>query len=291
MRHAVLGAGGVGGLIGAALARQGEDVTLLMRPESLQSYPGRLDVSSVVLGDFVVDVPAAAELDREVDVVWVTTKATQLASALPLIPPARVAGATIVPLLNGVDHVALLRSMYARLVAGAVRVESERVGVGHIVSSSPFIRLDLVGDGPLVSLMRAAGLDCRARDDELTMLWEKMAFLAPVALATTALDGPLGNVRSDSSFLRCQEETVAVAAAEGAKVDVTSVRAVLASVPDSMRSSMQRDVDLGQPPELDAIAGPILRGGSVHGIETPATERLVDLVAARSEGRTYGVPS
>jgi 2-dehydropantoate 2-reductase len=282
MRHAVLGVGGVGGLIGGALARHGEDVVLLMRAETFQSYPGHLDVESVVLGDFVVDVAAAAGLDRDVDVVWVATKATQLASALSLIPSAQVAGATVVPLLNGVDHVALLRSMYARVAPGAIRVESERLSPGHIRQSSPFIRLDLVDEGPLLELMRATGFDCRASADELSLLWQKMVFLAPVALATTAQDGPLGTVRHDPRFLRCQEETLAVAAAEGATVDVAALHALLESAPDSMRSSMQRDVDHGHPPELDAIAGPIVRGGRKHGIDTAATARLVELVAARA---------
>ena len=58
MRHAILGAGGVGGFVGGALARGGADVLLLLRPESLARYPGRLRVESVVLGDFEVDVSA-----------------------------------------------------------------------------------------------------------------------------------------------------------------------------------------------------------------------------------------
>ena len=60
MRHAVLGAGGVGGLLAAALARAGGDVVLLMRRESLSRSPGRLHVASVVLGDFEVGVSASS---------------------------------------------------------------------------------------------------------------------------------------------------------------------------------------------------------------------------------------
>jgi ketopantoate reductase len=47
------------------------------------------------------------------------------------------------------------------------------------------------------------------------------------------------------------------------------------------RSSMQKDVDHHNPPELDAIAGPILRGGQKHGINVPATKQLVTLVEQR----------
>jgi 2-dehydropantoate 2-reductase len=45
---------------------------------------------------------------------------------------------------------------------------------------------------------------------------------------------------------------------------------------------MQKDVDKHNPPELDAIAGPILRGARRHGIEIPATKKLVAGVERRS---------
>jgi 2-dehydropantoate 2-reductase len=69
MRHAILGAGGIGGLLAAALARSGADAVLLLRPEALSRYTGRLAVESAVLGDFEVEVPALPLLDRPVDVV------------------------------------------------------------------------------------------------------------------------------------------------------------------------------------------------------------------------------
>jgi 2-dehydropantoate 2-reductase len=81
MRHAVLGAGRIGALVGAALARAGADVVLLMRAETLAHYGGRLAVESAMLGDFEVAVPAAPRLDHEVDVLWVAAKAIHLAPA------------------------------------------------------------------------------------------------------------------------------------------------------------------------------------------------------------------
>src|SRR5947207_10618129 len=98
MRHAVLGAGGIGGLVGAALARSGADVVLLLRTDSLAAYRGGLRVESAVLGDFEVDVPAVDRLRHEVDVLWVATKATNVKSALALAPPEVVAGAAVIAL-------------------------------------------------------------------------------------------------------------------------------------------------------------------------------------------------
>jgi ketopantoate reductase len=42
---------------------------------------------------------------------------------------------------------------------------------------------------------------------------------------------------------------------------------------------MQKDVAAGRPPEIDAIAGPILRGGEEHGIDVPATRVFVERIA------------
>ena len=75
-------------------------------------------------------------------------------------------------------------------------------------------------------------------------------------------------------------ETCAVALAEGAHVDPEKVLAAVLKMPAEMRSSMQKDVEQGNAPELDAIAGPILRGAQRHGIGVPATGELAARVEA-----------
>lgn len=282
MRHAVLGTGGIGGLIAAALARAEREVVLLMRLETLTRYDGRLHIDSTVLGNFDVEVPATTNLEREIDALWVAVKAMQLQAAVRLAPPERVGSAIVIPLLNGVDHLAFLRTRYANVVAGAIRVESERVPPWTIRQASPFLRIELAGTEPLADELRAAGIETRVRDDERTLLWEKLSFLAPLALATTALEAALGGIRNDERYRRCQQEALAVARAEGARIDADALHALAAAAPDGMQSSMQKDVAAGRTPELDAIAGPILRGGERHAIPVPATTELVRLVEART---------
>jgi 2-dehydropantoate 2-reductase len=281
MRHAVLGGGGIGGLLAGALARSGTEVVLLLRPETLARYPGRLTVESAVLGNFEVEVPAVPLLDRPVDVVWIATKATQLEAALALAPVDQVGAAVVIPLLNGVDHVGLLRAHYRHVTAGAVRVESERISPTLIRQSSPFLRFELAGAQTAQDELRQAGIECHARDDELSLLWDKLAFLAPVALTTSALDAPLGTAREDPRLAGCREEALEVARAEGAHVDGDAVRKLHEGAPAPMRSSMQKDLEAGREPELDAIAGPILRGGRQHGLPTESTQQLADQVRAR----------
>jgi 2-dehydropantoate 2-reductase len=289
VRHAILGVGGVGGLVGAALARAHADVVLLLRPGTPARHPGRLRVESATLGDFEVDVATASALDRDVDVLWVTPKATQLDAALELAPPALVGDAVVVPLPNGVDHVALLRARYEHVLAAAIYVESERLEPGFVRQLSPFARI-VIALGPrqdeIADEVRTAGFDVSLASDAITPLWEKLALLAPLALTTTAFGVPVGVAQAKPAWsarlVSCHDEAAAVALAEGAKLDAPRLRGVLLGFSGGeMRTSMQKDFDAGRPLELDAIAGPVVRGGRRHRIATPATEELVKLIETR----------
>jgi 2-dehydropantoate 2-reductase len=78
----------------------------------------------------------------------------------------------------------------------------------------------------------------------------------------------------------CVNEACAVGLAEGAKVSPEPILAAFEGLPDGFRSSMQKDVAAGRPPEVEAIAGPILRGGSEYGIDVSTTRALVERIIA-----------
>ena len=291
MRHAILGAGGVGGLIGAALAHQGDQFTLLLRPETLGQHPSYLRLEGP-FGNFQAPVRTDAKLREPVDVLWVTVKAYQLVAALQAVPRNGPRIETVVPLLNGIDHVPLLRRSFNHqcVVPGTIAVESERVAPGHIIQRSPFVRLALSATGErqmegIARRLRHAGFSCEFQTDEKKMLWSKLAFLAPFALATAAGNKSKQEIFADPVWRARLELTVreacAVATAEGASVDQLKIQAMIEGLPATMRSSMQKDVSAGRIPEVDAIGGPIVRAGRIHGIDVPATHELI----ARIEDR------
>lgn len=276
--------------MGACLARGGDAVTLVVRPESLATYPDQLQLESP-FGNFTVAVSRAAEVPA-CDVLWLTTKATELETALKSLRKPESVGA-IVPLLNGVDHIALLNSKYGtdKVIPATIAVESERVAPGHIVHRSPFARMGFSWRGHALlaepaERLQQMGFECRFVDDETTLMWTKLIFLAAFALTTTASDKTTGEILADPEWrqlgLACMREASAVAVAEGAKIDVDALIAGVMKMPGNMRSSMQKDVEQGKTPELDAIAGPILRGARRHGIEVPAVEQLVAAVERKA---------
>ncbi|MGH3079935.1 MAG: ketopantoate reductase family protein [Gaiellaceae bacterium] len=287
MRHAILGAGGVGAFLGAALARAGRDVLLLMREESLARYGGVVHVESAVLGDFDAELAAAPTLNEPVDVVWVTTKATQLADALERVPTA--GDSVVVPLLNGLEHLNLLRRRYGAgaVLAATIAIESERVEPGHVRQLSSFANV-VLSPAPNADDLREelveAGFNASIGDDETAILWRKLAILAPIALTTTLRGSSLDSVVADPAWreqLReCVREVAAAARGDGVALDADAIIEVIENVPPGLRSSMQKDREAGRPTEIDAIGGSVLRAAARHGVDAPTTQELVEGIRA-----------
>jgi 2-dehydropantoate 2-reductase len=271
VKLAVLGPGGVGGLLAAVLPQ-----ALVVSREPL----AEIRLSSRVLGERTTSVRSTPALAESVDVLFVATKATGLADAVERI---QAEPNVVVPLLNGIEHLAFLRGRFRDVVAATIRVESTRVAPGVIEQTSPFLRIELSAHPEIAGLLNENGIPAQVIENEAQVMWSKLVRLNAIALTTTAFRAPIGAVRETRGdlLLRVIEETAAVAAAEGAAVDVEAVNTELQAAHKELLSSMARDVMAGRPPELDAIGGAVLRAGARHGIETPTVQRLVDRI--RSE--------
>jgi 2-dehydropantoate 2-reductase len=287
---AVLGPGGVGGLIAGALGRAGDDVTVVAREPTAQVIArDGLEIQSVVLGRFSTRPAVVSHLEHPVDALVVATKATGLVDALDRI---RVEPALVVPLLNGLDHLALLRERFgSRAVAGSIRVESHSPQAGHVVHTSPFLEVSVASAVPehqealdtLAGRLNAAGVPTQVLDSEAQVMWRKLVRLCALALTTTAFDQPLGDVRSDpehrAALEGCLTEAAAVARAEGVAADPAALLDQLDGDHPELDSSMHRDVTAGRKPELDAIAGAVLRAGARHDLACPTIAELAARVA------------
>ena len=294
MRHAILGAGGIGGLVGVALAKAGESVTLILRPEAIAGYPAELSLESPQ-GSFGVAVDRATSVSEAYDVLWVTVKETQLEAALRNVTVAPEQLGAVVPLLNGIDHVARLRARFGhdRVVPASIAVEAERVAPGKIVYRGPALRIAFasMGEARLATTaaeLKAFGFNVQFVPDEMRVLWTKLSFLAPFALTTTAAGLPIGGIVSDAAWRKRLEgvvrEVAAVGTASGTPLDPAAILPFYDKAPAGGRSSMQKDLAAGNPPELDGIAGPILRRAEQYGIDVPVTRELVAMIRGKSAG-------
>ena len=303
MKIAVLGPGGVGGLIAGLLERVGTPVVVVAREKTAETISARgLRIDSVGFGEFVSHPRALARLEEPVDVLIVATKASGLRAALERVggPPADQPK-LVLPLLNGLDHLPILRERFgeAPVLAGTIRVEADRPEPGVVVHTSPFLLVEMASHDPaaregmeaLARQLKDAGVSARVGASEAQVMWSKLVRLNALACTTSAYDKLLGEIRSTpelrAALVGTIDEGCAVGQAEGATdVDLAKALGELEQAHDTLGSSMQRDIAAGREPELDAIPGSVLRAAARHGIECPTIERLVRLIAARA-----GVPA
>jgi 2-dehydropantoate 2-reductase len=289
MEHAVLGAGAIGGLVGTAVASLGEGVTVLVRPERLPGYPANLSLERPS-GAVTAPAKVATTLSNSVDVLWIATKTYQLKTALQAV---QSLPRYIVPLLNGVDHVEVLRGHFGRdrVLPATIAVEAEKIAPGRFVQRSPFVNLNLAASGEqvlgaIVARLRDLEFTCRFIQNEQTLLWSKLCFLGPYALVTSASGMNKGEIYADAEWkgklISSMAETCAVAKASGAEVDPAQIQAIFDGFPSGIRSSMQKDLASRRLLELDAIGGPIVRGGERYGIDVSTTAALIAVIRAKA---------
>jgi len=289
MKHAILGAGAIGGLVGTVLSSLGEDVTVVVRPEKLSSYPANLTLERPS-GLLTAPAKAAATLSAPADVLWIATKTYQLQTAIEAV---QASPGCVFPLLNGVDHVAVLRARFGseRVVPATIAVEAERIAPGRFIQRSPFVLLNLASSGEpllgaIIGRLGKLGFNCQFIPNEQTLLWGKLSFLAPFALVTSASGMNIGEILANADWKHklhsAIAETCAVANASGAELDAQRVRTGFASAPPAMRSSMQKDLSAGRQLELDDIGGPIVRGGERYGIDVSTTVDLMASIRAKA---------
>ncbi len=180
----------------------------------------------------------------------------------------------------------MLRSRYEQehVVPATIAVEAETLAPGRFVQRSPFVRLNLAASaqpllGAIVTRLTGVGFTCQFIQNEQSLLWGKLCFLAPFALVTSASGKNKGEIYADPAWKAklgsAVAEASAVAKADGAEIDVSKLRETFDSLPPAMRSSMQKDLEAGRQLELDAIGGPIVRGGERYGIAVPTTRELM----------------
>jgi 2-dehydropantoate 2-reductase len=294
VKHVILGAGAIGGLVGTALASLGEDVTVVIRPEKLPGFPGNLLLERPSgPGSLTAPAKAVATLTQPADVLWIATKTYQLQTALEAV---QAVPGSVVPLLNGVDHIAALRARFGenRVVPATIAVEAERIAPGRFIQRSPFVRLNIASSsepllGAIVARLGDLGFTCQFIPNEQTLLWSKLCFLGPFALVTSASGKNVGEIFADAAWKQrlssAIAEACAVANASGAEVEARQLQRVFDGVPPDMRSSMQKDLAAGRQLELDAIGGPIVRGGERYGIDVSTTANLMAAIRSKTGAR------
>ncbi len=289
MRIAVVGAGGVGGGFGAALAGAGADVTFIARGAHLAAMKsGGLKVESArgnvhLKPTQATDDPATV---GPVDIVLFCVKLWDVESAGQHIKPLVGPNTAVIPLQNGIDAperlVPILGS--GAVMGGVAQISASIVQPGTVRQVGTFMRM-LFGelDGSrsrrgeeLHALCLKAGFDATLSEQILTELWMKFVLLATNASVMALTRQPIGVLRDDPDmqpqFVAAYNEVIAVGRARGIALPADALDRMLAfnkGAPPTMKPSMALDLERGNRIELPWLGGKVVELGRQLGVPTP----------------------
>lgn len=285
MRVLVLGAGGLGGYFGGRLAQAGRDVTFLVRePRAARLHADGLRIESA-LGDTVLQVKTCTEA-RSVgpcDLVLLSCKAYDLDDAIATVRPAVGPGTSVLPLLNGLAHLARLDTAFGAdaVLGGLAHISVTLAGDGTV---RHFGKLDTLTFGSrhadqgercarIATLFDGVPFTTRQSDTIVQDMWEKFAFITAAASATCLMRAPVGAILDTVDGQRLIETILAecdgVAAASGHPIRAKAARwsrDLLTQRGSAFTTSMLRDLQAGARIEADHLQGDMIARADTLGV-------------------------
>jgi 2-dehydropantoate 2-reductase len=289
MRIAVVGAGGVGGGFGAALAKAGAEVVFIargahlaaMKSAGLKIQGGRGETH--VMPTEATDDPATV---GAVDIVLFCVKLWDVESAGAHIKPLIGGDTAVIPLQNGIDAAERLIPILGRnaVMGGVAQISASITAPGVIQQVGTFMRMifgELSGSRSkraedFLALCLKAGFDATLSEQILTELWMKFVLLATNASVTALARQPIGRLRDDPDLrpvmIAAFRETIDVGRARGIALPTDALEKILAFVghaPPAMKASMALDLERGNRLELPWLGGKVVELGRELGVATP----------------------
>ena len=304
MKIAVIGAGGVGGAFGAALAKAGADVTFVARGAHLAAMQQNGLKIEGGRGETHIS-PAQATDDPAtigpVDFVLFCVKLWDVESAGEAIRPLIGPNTAVIPLQNGIDsHERLIPILGANAVmCGVAQISATIAAPGVVHQTGTFMRLvfgevagglSARGDA-FLSACKAAGFDASHSGNILTDLWMKFILLATNSAMTAATRSPFGKLRDDAdivaTFAAAFAEVYAVGKTKGIALPDDAVANMVKATqgfPDAMMASMAHDLIRGGRIELPWLSGKVVAMGREFGVPTPVHNVLHAILKPHTMG-------
>lgn len=288
MRILVLGAGGIGGYFGGRLAEQGKDVTFLVRPKRKASLEKNGLVINSVNGNYAFQ-PKLITAQQDVepfDIVLLSSKAYHLEQSIEDLRPFVGPNTVIIPLLNGIAHIATLQQAFGhdRVMGGLCIIETTLDPLGEVSHTSDFDQLifgELDGEmSERAQHIADAFADTKAKfilsEHIKRDMWHKYLMITVLSSVTTLMHAPIGPIRDSEGgkpYIEAMyQEVASIMQAHQAPISEDIVKRYMMSLDNlsyHFKTSMQRDMERGLNIEGQHIQGYILSLANQYDFPAP----------------------
>ena len=280
MRILVVGAGAIGGYFGGRLLQAGRDVTFLVRSRRAAQLAKTGLIIRSPLGDANLPNPptvAAEGLRDPFDLILLSCKAYDLASAVDSFAPTVGPKTAILPFLNGMAHLDFLERQFGgnAVLGGQCVISTTLDAEGRILHLNDTHLLSFGERNgarspraeAIAACMAGARFDSRLSTAILHEMWEKWVFIATTAGITCLMRASVGDIVAAKGVTLTTslfDECAAIATARGfapSEEVQKRARTMLTAPGSTFAASMLRDIERGAPIEGDHVVGDLLRRG------------------------------
>jgi 2-dehydropantoate 2-reductase len=284
MRILVVGAGAIGGYFGGRLLQAGRDVTFLVRPRRAAQLAKTGLVIRSRFGDATLPAPPTVTADalrQPFDLILLSCKSYDLASAADSFAPAVGPNTVILPFLNGMGHMEYLGGRFgaAAVLGGQCVISVTLDGDGHVLHLNDTHGLSFGEQNgetspraeAIAAAFSGANFESRLSKSILHEMWEKWVLIATMAGSNCLMRAAVGDIvaaGAENLSLALLDECAGIATARGfapSAAAMTRNRGMLTMPGSTFAASMLRDVERGAPTEADHILGDLIRRGGAGG--------------------------
>jgi 2-dehydropantoate 2-reductase len=248
-----------------------------------------------------VKIIEKVEMDDRYDTVLLCCKAYDLDGAINAIAPAIGERSVVLPVLNGIKHIATLADRFGAgcVLGGLTTINAALLPDGSIQQSQLKINTTAIGelDGKISDRCATIRLSVTVSDNITGMMWSKLfAFACSVTIATLTRSraGSIARSATGTSFVAAViEECTQIVAAEGfpPPADFVSILRGMFSVPESIYGpSMLIDMEQGRPTEAEHTIGDLVERAARRCIGAPILGAALCNLQAYEINRQKTVP-
>ena len=269
LKVGIVGPGGIGGLLAILLSNKNTKV--ICNNSKIDNKRFNFKLQSKIYGNKIKKIEFSNKKLKFFDVIFICVKYQNLKKAIEKIDTKT--NKIIVPLLNGLSHIDILKKKYAQKIVVAnigktIAYKTKGNLIIHESKNYPEINISLENKTKLKEInfliKTLKNIKIKINTDNLDnkVIWTKLIRINTLSAVTALHNSNLGEIRNSNDkkeqLNSILKETILVAKAKGLKFKLKDIMKEIDSFPDTLTTSMQRDIANNRKSEIESILGGVL---------------------------------
>ena len=285
----IVGPGGIGGLLAILLSKK--NIKVICNNGKINNKKFNFKLQSRVYGNTSKKIEFSNKKLKFFDVIFISVKYHNLKKAIEKIDTKT--NKIIVPLLNGLSHIDILKKKYAQKIVVAnigktIAYKTEGNLMVHESKNYPEInislenRIKLKEINFLIKILKDIKIKIKTHNLDNKVIWTKLIRINTLSAITALYNSNLGKIRNSKhkkkQLISILKESIRVAKAKGVKFKLKDIIKEINTFPDTLTTSMQRDIANNRKSEIDSILGGVLHEAKKEKLILKTNKKVYELL-------------